>query len=309
MSWKKYMAIFASIFLILASGCNLPGGTPVISGNTQDPAIAIQTQVAGIVASTQAAQTALAEMVESTLAAMGTSTPEFTFTPSLSQTSTFTPTPTVTLTPEVPMVSISVQTNCRSGPGTAYDKIGVMNVGETAEVVGISVYNDYWIIKLPANPAIICWLWGKYATVSGNTSGLPVSNPPPTPTPVATFTPVPNFSVSFVDNTFCAPQYAFQFQVDNTGSITWESIRIVVTDNTSMTTTTHTLDSFRSYEGCAIESNQLNLDPGEGGHVTNINPGQLSYNPSGHHFTAVFTLCSANGLAGTCLDKTITFNP
>jgi hypothetical protein len=303
MTWKKILSIFASSFLIFTSGCNLPETIPVIGGNNEDPVIAAQTQVAIIVASTYAAQTALAFSVNSTLQALATFTPVNTSTPSL------TPTATFTVTPTVPMVSVSVQTNCRSGPGTAYDKIGIVNVGQTAEVVGRSMYNDYWIIKLPSNPAITCWLWGQYATVVGNISGLPSINPPPTPTPKATLTPAPNFTVSFIDNTFCAPQHAFQFQVDNTGQITWESIRIIITDNTTSTTTTHTLDSFRSYEACTLESNQLNLEPGEGGHVANINPGQLAYDPSGHHFTAVFSLCSLDGLAGTCMDKTITFNP
>ena len=303
MNWKKITVIFTLVFLIFTSGCNLPAGIPLIGGDSPDPAVVAQTQLAEIVASTYAAQTALAFAVNSTMAALATNTPEFTYTPSL------TPTPTFTITPTVPMVSVSVQTNCRSGPGTPYDKIGVVNVGQTAEVVGRSIYSDYWIIKLPSNPAITCWLWGQYATVVGNTAGLPSINPPPTPTPKATLTPAPNFSVSFVDNTSCAPQHAFQFQVDNTGSVTWESIRITVKDNTTSTTTTHTLDSFRSYEGCTIESNQLNLEPGEGGHVANISPGQLAYDPSGHNFTAIFTLCSQDALLGTCLEKTITFNP
>jgi len=297
MFWKKFTAIFISVLLVFISACNLPAGS-AITGAEGDSTAAIQTQVAGLVGATAAAQTALANAVAETLAGMVTDTPEFTFTPSL------TPTPSFTLTPTAPMVSVSTQTNCRSGPGLVYDKVGVLEVGETAEVVAKASGIDYWIIRNPDSAGANCWLWGQYATVSGNTAGLPTYTPPPTPTPAAAFT------VTFLDTTHCAPDYAFQFQVTNTGSITWESINIVITDNTaSTTTTTHTLDSFRSYEGCALEMDQLNLDPGEGGHVSNINPGQLNYNPSGNQFTAVFKLCSENGLAGTCLTKTINFTP
>jgi hypothetical protein len=306
---KRFFAIFASICLISLSACNMPGGPSVIDGPNQVPTAGIQTQVAGIMASTSAAATALSNAVAGTLAAMATNTPIFTYTPSLSPTPSLTSTPTFTLTPSVPMVSVSVQTNCRTGPGSIYDILGVLGVGKTAEVVGRSVYNDTWIIKLPSNPAITCWLWGQYATVTGNTTGLPSFNPPPTPTPKVTNTPAPGFSVSFVDTTYCAPEYAFQFQVNNTGGITWESIKLVITDNTASTTTTHTADSFRSYETCSLESSQENLEPGEGAHVANYNPGQLDYNPSGHDFTANVKVCSQNGLAGTCLEKTINFTP
>jgi hypothetical protein len=299
---KKFLAIITLACLVLIPSCNLPGGQAPLSLTTQQATIPIETLVAEKLAATAAVQTALANAVASTLAALATNTPEYTFTPSLTSTPSQTPTLTITLTPSVPKASVSVETNCRSGPGLVYGILGVVSVGQSAEVVGKGA-GDYWIIKVPSNPSVTCWLWGQYATVAGNTSGLPVFSPPPTPTPAQ------NFTVSFVDNTNCGSQYAFQFQVNNTGGITWESINIIITNNTADTTTTHTLDSFRAYEGCPLQSDQLNLEPGEGGLVSNINPGQLNYDPSGDHFTATFKLCSQNGLAGTCLEKTITFNP
>jgi hypothetical protein len=184
-----------------------------------------------------------------------------------------------------------------------------MNVGQTAQVVGRNINNDgtpandTWIIKLPSNPSITCWLWGMYAKVVGNIAGLPAVPPPPTPTPPVTFTAV------YVETVSCAPQYAFTFNITNNGSITWQSIQLTITDNTTSAVFTHTLDTFRSYNGCVMEFNQLDLTPGETGPVTNVNPGQLGYNPAGHSYTAVFKLCSEDGLGGTCLEKTITFTP
>ncbi|MBE3038979.1 MAG: hypothetical protein IMZ62_09240 [Chloroflexi bacterium] len=319
MLWKKFIAISASVFLMLVSACNMPGGPAVVSGTNQDSTAAIQTRAAEIVASTAAAQTAFANAVASTLSAMATNTPEFTFTPSLTPTPTFTltpsltPTPTFTLTPSltptptftltlaVPMVSVSVQTNCRSGPGTAYDVLGILNVGQTAEVVGRSVYNDSWIIKLPSNPAVTCWLWGQYATVVGNTAGLPVFNPPPTPTPAA------SFNVVYSSTEVCGGGlYAIKFQITNNGSVTWESDRVITTDQATSETVTVDRNNFPNINGCATASTDQNLEAGEVGITMNAG---FSANPAGHSITATIRVCSLDGMAGTCLEKTITFTP
>ncbi len=106
-------------------------------------------------------------------------------------TSILTPTVTSTLPPSVPTVSVSVDTNCRTGPGVNYDLLTGLFVGETAEVVGkyTSVTPNYWVIK---KGSATCWLWGQYATVQGNTGNLPEMTPPPSPTP--TFTPTPTLT-------------------------------------------------------------------------------------------------------------------
>jgi hypothetical protein len=92
------------------------------------------------------------------------------------------PTSTLTSTPSIPMVSVSENTNCRTGPGQDYDIIGALLIGQKAEVVGKYTPANYWIIKNPTGNDT-CWLWGQYATVEGDTSGLPEMTPPPTPTP------------------------------------------------------------------------------------------------------------------------------
>ncbi len=112
------------------------------------------------------------------------SLPTETPSPEIVMTATITMTPT----PETPTISVSMDTNCRKGPGTMYDYIGALLVGETAEVVGASMDGQYWIIKNP-DRAGECWLWGRYATVTGPTAALPKYTPPPTPTPTVTATP------------------------------------------------------------------------------------------------------------------------
>jgi uncharacterized protein YraI len=87
-----------------------------------------------------------------------------------------------------PTVTVSTATNCRTGPGQAYPSIFGLPVGQIAEVTGKNTSTNYWIIKIP-NGAGTCWLWGQYATVTGDTSALPTVAIPPTPT--ATITPTP----------------------------------------------------------------------------------------------------------------------
>jgi hypothetical protein len=99
-------------------------------------------------------------------------------------------------------VSVSVDTNCRVGPGSMYDMVGGLDVGETAEVVGKDAFGQYWIISDAGVPGGTCWIWGQYATVSGDTSGLPVIEPPPTPTLAIILAPPvgPSASITIVNN-------------------------------------------------------------------------------------------------------------
>ncbi len=150
------LSLLLAVFILL-SACNLFQVSPPAADG---------------LAGTQAAleQTQIAMAIEQTMAAM--SVPEAGETPQP-------PGGTVTVTVTV---TVSVDTNCRLGPGTAYAIVGALAVGQSAEVVGRSASSDNWIIRLPSNLAVTCWLWGQYATVSGDTSTLPVITPPPTPT-------------------------------------------------------------------------------------------------------------------------------
>lgn len=113
--------------------------------------------------------------------------------PIFTATATLTPTITPTLSPSVPIVTVSIDTNCRSGPGTVYEYLAALFVGEQAEVVGKYTATSpvYWIIK---KGSFTCWLWGQYATVEGETSNLPEIMPPPTPSPMPTQTFTPTSS-------------------------------------------------------------------------------------------------------------------
>ncbi len=185
---KKFRLLLslASAILILLSACNLSRDADD-GGTTGDPVADSQTQIAQAVILTQTA--------------IGPATPTNTFTPSL------TPTITLTSTPDKLMLTVSTDTNCRTGPGAPYDIIAVLMPGTPAEVVGKNASGDTWIIKLPSNPSVTCWLWGQFATVVGDTSGLTIYTPPPTPTPSAGFT-VPYISIAD-----CMGWYGFRFEL------------------------------------------------------------------------------------------------
>jgi len=89
-------------------------------------------------------------------------------------------------------VSVSLNTNCRKGPGQAYEIIGELREGETAEVVGRHPESTYWVIIEPRFGRQ-CWLWGEYADVTGDVSSLKVFTPPPLPTATPTPTPDPEW--------------------------------------------------------------------------------------------------------------------
>ncbi len=161
-------AVFLSpILLILAilSGCNLPLGSSGQSISQED-------LIALYVAQTQQAKHSNTGGNNGDGVSL------------IEQPPTLTLMPTITLTPtlEVTMVSVSVDTNCRTGPGKVYDYIGALLVGEHAEVVGQSMDGIYWIIKNPDQNGE-CWLWGQYATIIGQTTNIKKFTPPPTPTP------------------------------------------------------------------------------------------------------------------------------
>jgi hypothetical protein len=117
--------------------------------------------------STSAAQTVIAGLTQNvpqpTLSATIEATPTIIFTPTFTPTETLTPTQTLTATlaftptPLVPLISVSVPTNCRNGPGKVYEMVGALLVGKFAEVYGRDSTNNYWYIRNPDSETDFCW--------------------------------------------------------------------------------------------------------------------------------------------------------
>jgi len=233
--------------------------------------------------------------------------------PADTPTITLTPTIPQTGTPTTPVVSVSIDTNCRTGPGVVYDYLTGLLVGEKAEVVGkyTSVSPTYWIIK---KGSITCWLWGQYATVEGNTSSLPEMIPPPsptptfTPTPTATATTVPsgsNFSLSFEGVTQCTPgnDYATIKWV-NTGSVVFESVQTEIKD----------LDTTGNLFGPSFSNAPFwAASPACGAGNSSLGVGNTAYSsyyigapaPTGHNIRITVKMCSLDNVAGECVTHSL----
>ncbi len=107
--------------------------------------------------------------------------------------------PTVTSTPSGVIVTVRLdqdQINVRSGPGTSYEKVGVLIAGQQAPAKGRSVAGEWLLIEYPGIPGGLGWV---YAPLVGITPGnLPIIEPPPTPTPLYTTTIDPTLAAQFI---------------------------------------------------------------------------------------------------------------
>jgi len=165
MNSRNLIRITILIALTLTA-CGAPANTQVEPTTGPDLALTITAQALLLQAVTQ---TAL----------VPTATPE----------PTFTSAPIITGTPSTVIVTVSANTNCRSGPGVDYDIVGALTIGQQTEVVGKYSATNYWIIKNPLGSGT-CWLWGEHATVNGDTAGIQEVPAPPTVTPLAALSPV-----------------------------------------------------------------------------------------------------------------------
>lgn len=164
--------------LVLLLACNLGRSAPTVT-DAQQTLAAQQLTIQALQATlAMAGQNPTAQA--SPAGATPASTPApFPTTPAPAITPTLTASPTAFPTPAPPRLTVSVDTNCREGPGEVYERVGYLRVGEEAEVLGRSTAGDYWYVRLPDGAT--CWLWGQYATVTGDTGSVPQMTPPPTP--------------------------------------------------------------------------------------------------------------------------------
>ena len=286
----KLNPILCSVLVLLVASlaCFVPGATPMPDQNLLGTMVA-QTVAAG---QTQAAPSV-------TPISIVTATPTLTFTPTLSPTPTLTFTPVFTSTPLIPLITVSVPTNCRVGPGKVYERVGALLVGEVAEVVGRDPTGNYWYIRNPDASGDFCWLWGEYATLTGNFAVLPMFTPPPTPTPE------PAFDLSYNGKDTCSGWWV-DLELENTGGITFRSISITVKDTVLGTTLNSSTDGFTEKSGCSGTVTKDTLAPGD---TRIVSSPAFDYDPAGNKLRATVTLCSNKGLNGMCVTDTITFTP
>ena len=290
--------LVGSVLLIATQAC-----APSIPA-TSDPGV-INTAVAQTLA---AAQT---QTSEPGIPVTGDESPTPSATVAPTSTAIVLPSPVLTsttgVTPGVAQVTVSVPTNCRVGPGVAYQRVGALLVGEVAEVVGRHASRDYWIIRNPDRPGELCWLWGAYATLTGNTGVIPEFTPPPSPTPPPTSTPFPGFNASYNGLESCAGTgWWVDVALENTGGITFQSIAMTVADTDTNVVLSLYADNFTNRNGCSETATRDNLSAA--GELIVSSP-IFPADPSGHEIRVTITLCSNPGQSGMCDTETITFTP
>lgn len=209
---------------------------------------------------------------------------------------------TPAFTPGVAQLYVSVPTNCRLGPSVYYTRVGGLQLGQVANIVGRNATGDYWVIRNPQRASEICWLWGQYAVVSGDTSGLPVFSAPPLPTP----TPDVTISLSGVETCQDTGTWWPELAVKNTGGVTFESFFMTLTDTNTGTALSVYQDDFIDRNGCRSRENQGSLDPQD---TFIISAPAFSYDPSGHPMHSRITLCTGHNQSGTCITQNFDFTP
>jgi len=215
---------------------------------------------------------------------------------------TTTPTLTPTATPIAPVLNVTSNTHCRTGPGPTYVSLGVLLVGEDAEVLAQSTVENYWYIHLPDKPDQPCWLSGEYAILEGDTSLLPVLTPMPSPTPEVGFD---LFLNSFQS---CGSTYYVVFSVQNTGANTFMTGNIEIVEFKSKATLYG--PTFQRFPFAHVVTPVCPPD-----HDNELLPGQILYihvpiDPVPHGKTARGTvkLCTMDYQGGDCVTKEIYFD-
>lgn len=112
---------------------------------------------------------------------------------------------TVTSTPSGVMITVradadQTQINVRSGPGTYYDKVGVLLTGQQAPAKGRSPGGDWIMIEYPGVQGGLAWVFAPLVDLTPGAQ-LPIVAPPPTPTPLVTPTIDPTLAAQFVVTT------------------------------------------------------------------------------------------------------------
>jgi len=157
MSVNKLLAVFCvSALVLVACGVTVDLGTSPSGASTPQDPNAVQ----------------LSTMVAQTLGALTQS--------ALLTTPTVTPTPTATVTPMPSSLSVSLATDCYTGPNTGYAVVIIIRPGTVVNVVGKDTADNYWVIDVPGYPGTVCWLPGRYASITGDVNALAA---PATPIP------------------------------------------------------------------------------------------------------------------------------
>ena len=212
-------------------------------------------------------------------------------------------TATVTPFPVAPisgtLARITTNTNCRTGPSTAFPIVFTAMEGTTLKVVSSSTDSNYVVVENPNSPGQTCWLWTQYVEFSGSLAGLPVATLPVLPTPEMSFT------LTFITVVECT-NWSLAFKIVNTGGTTLQSYKIVAQDLNEHTQQTTTRNDFNERQACKDTELIPLLERNDTGFIY---ADDFTFDPSGHQMKATVTVCSNNDLSSKCWTQVVSFKP
>ena len=194
------------------------------------------------------------------------------------------------------MVSVSVDTFCRLGPGKEYEKVGILLVGETTEVLGRDAFGMFWYVRNPDVGPQFCWISAQYATVDGNVLSI-IAQPPPANL-------ASDVEVSYLGMGKCSNAWWSDLRIRNNSSVTFKSINVVIGDGVTNTTRSTVLNGFPFTDGCAAPTSVDTLGPD--GSVRISTP-EFTYNLAGAELSVAITICTDLNMRGTCVSKTLAY--
>ena len=241
-------------------------------------------------------------------------------TPAATNTSsaTKTPRPTATETPtSTPLngyvLTFDADTNCRLGPGTTYGRAAVVLAGTQLQAIARSEDGEFFYVRYFDTTNHYCWVWKGTSYHQGDVKTVPVFTAVPTKEPTITPTSAAGFTVVYESLQSCnngsTLSYAPRFTITNTGYLTWQSVKITVVDSSTGTTLVHSNNAFTGYLGCSVAQSEGDLVTNEYSLVSSYNPGEFSYDPTGHTLTVTVSVFSEKNQTGTVVSRAITVTP
>jgi hypothetical protein len=272
-----------SLFVILLWLASLACGQTVVIP-TVDPNAA-QTAIVETIIALQALTTPSAQATSTLESLTATALPSFT--------------PEPTSTSNIPTISVTVATFCRTGPGNEYEKVGILLVGETTEIVGRDAFGQYWYVRNPDVGPEYCWMSGEYAIISGNPFALPAQAP--------IGAQALDFKAEYRGQGNCSGEFWSDIRLTNLSTAgTFKSINIVATDTDTSAVGSTTANVFSFRDGCAAPTAVESIPPGG---AVKISTPEFSYNLNAHNMSVTIMLCAEVNLTGQCATKTIKYVP
>jgi hypothetical protein len=172
---SRFAIVVILVLMLSIAGCNLPSNQTV-TPNAYTAAALTVTSLAG----TEAAGTP-----QPTATLFATFPPPTVATISNTNTSA-PPAPQASSTPSGTLFVTDVGANCRTGPGTNYDKIASFAQGSYIALVGRNADRSWWVVR---SGNINCWISATTGHTSGSLDNIPVIQAPASPTVTVTSYP------------------------------------------------------------------------------------------------------------------------